>query len=265
MPEQAQRSSPRRRRLVPGRRHHEPRRRCRQPARRRRRRAGRLRRQRLCADDTCDVTALARSADGVTWTRAGHPLVGDEGALGDLSLQSAGCGDVAVLGDRVHLGLLDINGWDLAVAPDGTAVAREIPRRSARSTRRPVRPPHRQRHGGRRRDRRRAHPRPPGVGRRRRPAPARWATGLDDLARAERRRPGRPGRHVPRRRRGRRRRVQLVRLRQLVQLYPRRTFAPAAIPSTVDSINPTPFGESRSRPPSIPPRRRPGPNKAPRC
>ena len=79
---------------------------------------------------TGDVTALARTGDGLVWTRQDIQLVGDEEALGDLSLQSAGCGEVAVLGDRVHVGVLDINGWDLAVGPDGTAIAREIPRRT---------------------------------------------------------------------------------------------------------------------------------------
>ena len=84
--------------------------------------------------DTGDVTALARSADGVTWCSARTSGSSATRDLGDLDFQSAGCGDVAVLGDRVHLGLLDINGWDLAVAPDGTAVGREIHGGQARST-----------------------------------------------------------------------------------------------------------------------------------
>ncbi|MET0324657.1 MAG: hypothetical protein ABW219_05480 [Ilumatobacteraceae bacterium] len=79
--------------------------------------------------ETGAVTALARSADGAAWTRQDIQLVGDANALGDVSLLSAGCDEVAVLGDIVHLGLIDIDGWALAVAPDGTAVAREIPRR----------------------------------------------------------------------------------------------------------------------------------------
>lgn len=83
-----------------------------------------------CAPDASGTrTALGRSVDGTTWTRQDISIVGDEEAVANLSLQGGGCGELAVSGDTVHVGVEDLSGWALAIDASGAAQAHEIPRR----------------------------------------------------------------------------------------------------------------------------------------
>ncbi|MGI9028439.1 MAG: hypothetical protein ACR2HP_00400 [Ilumatobacteraceae bacterium] len=81
-----------------------------------------------CApSSTGHMTALARSADGVVWSRQDLQVVptddGDQPQLVD-----AGCSSLRADGSRVLIGVVDLEAWVLTVEPSGRASARRAVR-----------------------------------------------------------------------------------------------------------------------------------------
>jgi len=75
-----------------------------------------------------EVTALARSRDGRRWTRQDIDVAGTS-STDRLSLEYGGCSSLTTNGETTIVGVSDLGGWVVYVNADGTALAREVPRR----------------------------------------------------------------------------------------------------------------------------------------